>query len=83
MFYILCVAGEQGHSEVISLVIPSELLNALHNIDYRNNEATLKAVVRGMHAWFIIASWSTSPSYAFLCEEQTGINCMWLCTPFL
>ena len=34
----------------MSPVTPSELLIALHNIDCRNDEATLKAVVRGMHA---------------------------------
>ena len=32
----------------MSPVTPSELLIALHNIDCRNDEATLKAVVRGM-----------------------------------
>ena len=42
---MLC-AGDQSHS--MSPVTPSELLIALHNIDCRNDEATLKAVVRGM-----------------------------------
>ena len=39
------LTGEQGHS--MSPVTPSELLIALHNIDCKNDEATLKAVVRG------------------------------------
>ena len=45
VLYMLC-AGDQSHS--MSPVTPSELLIALHNIDCRNDEATLKAVVRGM-----------------------------------
>ena len=44
---MLC-SGDQSHS--MSPVTPSELLIALHNIDCRNDEATLKAVVRGMLA---------------------------------
>ena len=37
--------GDQGHS--ISPVTPSELLIALHNIDCTNNEALMKAVIKG------------------------------------
>ena len=40
------VAGDRGHS--ISPVTPSELLIALHNINCSNDEALMKAAIKGM-----------------------------------
>ena len=50
--YIVCYPfavslspGDQGHS--ISPVTPSELLIALHNIDCKNDESLMKAIIKG------------------------------------
>ena len=53
MLHLLCsvssllYAGDQGHS--ISPITPSELLIALHNIDCTNDDALMKAVVKGTY----------------------------------
>lgn len=43
--YNYCI-GDQVHS--ISPITPSELLIALHNIDCKDDEALMKAVIKGV-----------------------------------
>ena len=43
--YYTTIAGDQVHS--ISPITPSELLIALHNIDCQEDEALMKAVIKG------------------------------------
>jgi len=78
---LLSYKGDQGHS--ISPVTPSELLIALHNIDCKNDESLMKAVIKATNLCFQEKSVYTQEVLAVVLQqllEQTPIPMLFMRT---